>query len=461
MYRLFLLILIFFLSSPLSGRAAFPVTSSIETTYSSIVKKTAPAIVSISTSKSMKKHNELLGNDPFFTFYFGSHTPLKDLPEKARATSLGSGVIVSPTGIVITCVHVIANAEKILVTLNDNREFEGEVIAKDNQNDLVAIQLKDVPSTFPLPSISLGNSDVEVGDFILAIGNPFGVGQTVTSGIISAIARNVRGRMLIQTDASINPGNSGGALVSMQGNLIGVPNAILSKTGSSHGIGFAIPQAVIRTLLESIPNGGIIVRPWAGITVQRLTSKIAKSLNLPIPQGVLISALHAASPALLSGLTTGDIITSLNGQSISNPEEFIYRIQSVPIGQNIILSILRNGQAQQLTFQPIVPPAVPAPNQQVITRLGGILRGLEVANLSPALISQYQLPFTTPEKGVIITNPGTNVLAQKLQLKPGDILEQINNYPIESVEDLLTKASTLRSLIIRQGDKRIEVNKNS
>ena len=475
MHRVSVFILILLLAVHFPGLAAIPLPPQIQSSYSQIVKAAAPSVVSISTSKAINLPNSLFGNDPFFNFFFGGSPnlgggnnggspSLGESPDKIFAKSLGSGVIVDPTGIVVTCGHVIQNARKILVTLSDNREFEGEVIVRDKQNDLAAIQLKGVPPASSLPSIPLETNDVEVGDFLLAIGNPFGVGQTVTSGIVSAIARNVRGRMLIQTDAPINPGNSGGALVSMNGNLIGIPNAILSKTGASHGIGFAIPQAIIRTLLESIPNGGDIIRPWAGITVQRLTSDMAKSLNILIPQGVLISALHEGSPALAAGLVTGDVITSLNGQIISNPEEFIYRIQSVPVGQNMLVTILRNGQIQQVTFQPIIPPAIPAPNQQIIPESGDLLKGLEVANLSPALVSKYQLPFGTPEKGVVITNVGNNIIAMRLQLNPGDIIEQINHQPVTSVEVLLTLLPNLQkeeSIMIRQPDRRLVVKKNS
>jgi serine protease Do len=347
--------------------------------------------------------------------------------------------------------------------LSDNREYEGEVISNDLQNDLVAIRLKDVPTDLPLPTVPLEQDDVEVGDILLAIGNPFGVGQTVTSGIISAIARNVRGRILIQTDASINPGNSGGGLFSVKGTLIGVPNAILSKTGASHGIGFAIPVAIIRTLLDSIKNGGVIVRPWAGIVVQRLTSDMAKSLGMQSPQGVLIVSLHAASPALTAGLAKGDIITTLNGQNISSPEDFIYRIQIIPIGQDITLTIQRNGLTQQISFKPIEPPEIPAADERLIPEMGDLLKGLKVANISPALISRYQLPVRVFEKGVIITDVGNNLMASRLKIAKGDIIEEINHHPIESVEDLFRSLPALQkeeSIVIRQGDRRLEVKKN-
>lgn len=444
---------------PMMPAAPYPITS-----YASIVKRAAPAVVSISTLQKIVVPNSLLGNDPFFNFFFGNDPQNPGQPQsKNLARSLGSGVIVDPAGIVITCAHVVENADKILIRLSDNREFEGEIIIKDKLNDLAAIRLKGVRPDSPLPTIALETKDIEVGDIILAIGNPFGVGQTVTNGIISAIARNVRGRMLIQTDASINPGNSGGALVSMDGNLIGIPNAILSRTGANHGIGFAIPDSPIQNLLTSVNNGGILLRPWAGIDVQGLTNDLATTLGMKTPQGVLVKSLHSASPTILAGLSQGDVITGINGRTISNPEDFFYRIQSVPAGQNVVLNVLRNMQALQISFLPVEPPAIPAPNQRRIPNANHFLGGLEVANLSPAMISKYQLPMGTPEKGVFITDIGNNVMALQLNLKPGDIVEKINKQGIENVDDLFNILPSLQNegsvMIRRRDNSRIEVNK--
>ena len=404
-HRLFLVFIFWVVFPSLTNAVLLPTQNSVS--FAPIVKKAAPAVVSISTTQATNTSSPLFGNDPFFNFFFGSQGASPSLPmEQNFAKSLGSGVIVDSSGIVITCGHVVKNAEKILITLSDNREFEGKILMKDLQNDLVAIQLNGVTQNSLLPVLPLEENDVEVGDVILAIGNPFGVGQTVTSGIISAIARNVRGRMLMQTDAPINPGNSGGALISMNGNLVGIPNAILSKTGSSHGIGFAVPEGLIRTLLSSIYNGGAIIRPWAGIDVQRLTGVMAQALGLHTPQGVLVKSFHSQSPALAAGLQRGDVITGVNGLTISTPEEFIYRIQTIPLEEQISLNFLRNNQFQTVSFFPMPPPAIPAPDKRLITQMGELLNGLEVANLSPALISQYGLPIGTPERGVVITEVG-------------------------------------------------------
>lgn len=459
---MFVLLLIMMLTlGPAPSLAQMP-PYAVFNSYAPIVKKVAPAVVSIATVKRVNMPSPLFGDDPFFNFFFGGNLNTEDSPGERFSNSLGSGVIVHPEGIVVTCGHVVDQAKKIIVRLNDNREFEGKVIAKDKQNDLVAIRLTGVPAQFPLPFIALEKGKVEVGDAVLTIGDPFNVGQTVTSGIISAIARNVGGRILLQTDAPINPGNSGGALISMNGNLIGIPNAILSKTGASHGIGFAIPEALIQILLDSIPNGGVIIRPWAGIEVQRLTVDLAVTLGLPTPQGVLVTSLHPLSPAQAAGLTQGDVLTTLNGEGISTPEEFLYRIQSIPLNQPITLTLQRNGQIHQTTFTPIKPPAIPAPEQQRIPENGDLLAGVEVANLSPALASQYQLPAGTPEKGVLITDVGNNVMALRLRLQPGAIIAELNQQRIESVAHLLAALPTLQRqgiLVIRQGDRRIEVKK--
>ncbi|MBX9805078.1 MAG: trypsin-like peptidase domain-containing protein [Alphaproteobacteria bacterium] len=437
-------------------------SANFNVSYAPIVKMAAPAVVSISTSQKMNISNSLLGNDPFFNFFFGvdpSNPQLSQAPNVTR--SLGSGVIVDASGIVVTCSHVVDNAEKISIKLSDNREFEGQIIAKDKANDLVAIRLIGLNNPSALPVVVLETNNVEVGDLLLAIGNPFGVGQTVTNGIVSAIARNVRGRMLIQTDAPINPGNSGGALISMNGKLIGIPNAILSKTGSSHGIGFAIPATLIQNLLDSINNGGVIRRPWAGIDGQRLTTDLATSLMLQTPQGVLVTSIHPLSPAKPAGLAQGDVITGINGQTLSNPEEFIYRIQSIPFGQNIVLDVVRNQNPFQVSFQPISPPAIPKPDTRRIPKEIPLLGDLEVANLSPALVSEYQLPIGTPERGIIITDTGRNMIALQLKLNQGDCIEQINQRRIESVQDLFEAIPNLQnpgSIIFRQGNRRIEVN---
>jgi len=442
----------------ISPSSAFPKLS-----YAPIVKKAAPAVVSISTLQKVDVPTPLFSDDPFFNFFFGNNASQAGGQLQRLTKSLGSGVIVDSSGIVITCAHVVENAQKIVVRLSDNREFEGTVVVKDLQNDLAAIRLKKVLKGFPLPSMTFETNDVEVGDCILAIGNPFGIGQTVTNGIVSAIARNVQGRMVIQIDASVNPGNSGGALVSStSGKLIGIPNAILSKTGASHGIGFAIPVALIRMLLISMSNGGVIIRPWTGIDVQPLTGDLASTLGLPFPQGVLVANLHEVSPGRIAGLAQGDVITAINDQAISNPEDFIYRIQSVPFGQTISLSIVRNNQAQRLTFQPIQPPQIPAPDQRRIMEPGNLLQDIEVANLSPALVSSYQLPLDTPERGVVITDTGRNSLALELNLQKGNIIESINQKRIRSVQqliDLLPLVQKKGTITIRQGNRRIEIKK--
>jgi len=444
------------------SRAAAPLLPAVSS-YASIVRKAAPAVVSISAIQRERFSSSLLDNDPFFNFFFRDNPHLEGGLQERLAKSLGSGVIVDPKGIVVTCTHVIRNAKEIIVKLSDNREFKGQVIAKDAQNDLAVIRLEGVHKNKPLPSISLETNDIQVGDVTLAIGDPFGVGQTVTSGIISAIARNVGGRILIQTDAPINPGNSGGALISMNGNLLGIPNAILSKTGASHGIGFAIPEPLIRLLLSSVEKGGAIVHPWAGVDVQQITPELASSLGMDMPTGVLVASLHTNSPARAGGLMQGDVITSLNGQGIFTPEDFMYRMQSVPLEQTITLDIQRNGENQSITFHPIDPPAIPAPDQRRIPQKKGLLSGMEVANLSPAIIAKYQLPADTPEKGVIITDTGDNMMALQLKLITGDIIEEVNQQRVESVDGLfncLPPLQQVETIVIRHGKRRIEIKKN-
>lgn len=425
--------------------------------YAPIVKQTAPAVVSIFALQVSDNAgiNPFL-NDPFFRFFFGEDPGSASIPRHQMERSLGSGVIITKKGIVVTCAHVVRRAKTIQVKLGDNREYEAEVIGMDDRNDLALLKIKD--SDQPFPYIDLGESDqAEVGDIILAVGNPFGVGQTVTSGIISATHRPIGNRLLLQTDAAINPGNSGGALVDLTGKLVGIPNAILSKTGSSIGVGFGIPVIHVKLLLESFEKGAKMVYPWSGISVQTMTSDMASSLGLKQPKGVLVRSVHKASPALASGVKQGDIITDVNGHSLTSEEDFHFQIETIPLNQTVQLTVLRQGKEETMQLKMIAPPEDPPADETVLSD-HHLLTGVKVANLSPAIASLHGLDEN--RTGVVILDGGNNRLVARLGIHTGDIIEKINGTQIQSVSQLkevLVSSKAAVSLVIRRGDQQLAV----
>src|SRR5438552_10348809 len=291
--------------------------------YAPIVQRVQPAVVNVYAAKMVQNRNPLL-DDPIFRRFFG----LQGGQQEQMQRSLGSGVMVDPSGLVVTNVHVIEGADQVKVSLSDKREFEAEIVLKDSRSDLAVLRLKDSREKFP--TLDLANSDeLMVGDVVLAIGNPFGVGQTVTHGIISALARTQVGitdyQFFIQTDAAINPGNSGGALVDMTGRLAGVNTAIFSRSGGSQGIGFAIPANMVRVVVASAKSGGKAVkRPWLGARLQAVTPEIAETLGLRLPSGAPVASVASGSPAAKAGLKLSDLIVGIDGQTIDDPNAFDY-----------------------------------------------------------------------------------------------------------------------------------------
>ena len=281
-------------------------------------------------------------NDPLFRQFFGA------MPREQVQRSLGSGVIVDPAGLVVTNYHVIEGASEVKVALADKREFDAEIVLKDERSDLTILRIKDAHERFPV--LEFGNSDeLQVGDVVLAIGDPFGVGQTVTHGIVSAVARTQVGisdyQFFIQTDAAINPGNSGGALVDLNGRLVGINTAIYSRSGGSQGIGFAIPANMVRVVVTSAKGGSAAVkRPWLGAKLQDVTPEIAESLGLKRPSGALVASVTAGSPAARAGIKTGDLIVSIDGTVVDDPNAFDYRFATKPLGGSAQIGVVRQGR---------------------------------------------------------------------------------------------------------------------
>lgn len=325
-----------------TGTASAPAMLS----YSAAAKRAMPTVVNIYTSKEIKQPRSPLFNDPFFRHFFGNR--LGSEPAQ-KASSLGSGVIVSDKGYIVTNNHVVESADEIEVALPDGRTVEAKIIGTDPDTDLAVIQIQ----LEKLPVISFGNDgQSQVGDVVLAIGNPFGVGQTVTMGIISALGRTELGintfENFIQTDAAINPGNSGGALVDSNGNLIGINSAIFSRGGGSLGIGFAIPAATVKQVMEAIIKEGSVTRGWLGVEVRDITPELAISLKLDEAKGALIAGVVRSSPADSAGLKPGDVLRTLAGTDISNASGMLNQIAAIRPGEQVDISVMRKGKEVRL-----------------------------------------------------------------------------------------------------------------
>jgi Do/DeqQ family serine protease len=403
--------------------------AAMKASFAPVVRRTAPAVVNISAKRLVRQQT-----DPFWQL-FGLGAP-----QARQATSLGSGVIVRPDGVIVTNNHVVENGQEITVALNDRREFAARVLLADPRTDLAILKI-DPPAGERLPTLALDDSDdTQVGDLVLAIGDPFGVGQTVTNGIVSALNRTTDptgagGGAYIQTDAAINPGNSGGALVDMDGDLIGVNSFILSRSGTSSGVGFAIPAAVVRRVVETAAGGGrAVVRPWLGARTQTVTAEIARSLGLAAPQGALVADIWPGGPAARAGLRQGDVVLEADGRQVVDAATLSYVIRNRRPGETIPLSVRRgNGQDQQLTLRAEPAPATPARDERKLTGRNPF-DDVTVVNLSPAVADELGIdPFGGT--GVLVTDAGAGI-GRSIGLRRGDIIRGLNGQRIATVRDL-------------------------
>jgi serine protease Do len=434
----------------------------ITLTFAPLVRKAAPAVVNIYAKRVVRTRVRSLFDDPLFRRFFGEGFPFgRPLERKRLQNTLGSGVIVDPDGLIVTNHHVIEGSEEITVVLSDRREFSAELVVSDQKTDLAVLRID--AGGAPLPHLELRDSDrLEVGDLVLAIGNPFGIGQTVTIGIVSATARAARGvsdfGFFIQTDAAINPGNSGGALISMDGGLVGINSAIYSRSGGSLGIGFAIPANMVRTVVAGAVAGGKVLRPWFGATARPVTAEIADALGMARPQGVLIENLHPLGPAARAGLGVGDIVTAIDDRPVDDARALRYRLATYPVGGSVRLEVLRRGEARTVTLGLQAPPEVP-PRQMTLLRGRHALAGATVANLSPALATELD---TDPNRrGVIVLKVARRSPAARLRLKAGDIVLHVNGRDTDSVDALEAVLASPESagwrIAIRRGDKVLQV----
>ena len=410
--------------------------------FSPVVKKAQPSVVNVYAQRIDKRPRNALFDDPVFRQFFGDGG--QGRPGGPSAQSLGSGVLVDASGLVVTNHHVIEGMTEVKVALSDKREFEADIVLRDPRTDLAVLRLKGGKD---FPVMDLGDSDaLEVGDMVLALGNPFGVGQTVTQGIVSALARTQVGitdfGFFIQTDAAINPGNSGGALVDMNARLIGINSAIFSKSGGSVGIGFAIPVNMVKIVVAAAKGGGKQVRrPWLGATMQNLTKDIADTMGLERLSGALVTELVAKSPAAEAGLKRGDLITAIDGQSIDDPEGLGYRLGTKALGGTAKLTVLRGGKPTTADIKLIAAPELPA-REPVKVKGPSPFTGATLINLSPAVAEEMSLSSTL--EGVVIAEIEDGSPAQEVNFQKGDVVLAINETKIANTRDMEKATGTKR-----------------
>ena len=428
----------------------------VRLSYGPVVQKAAPAVVNVYAARTVTTRNPLF-EDPFFRRFFGA--PGMPGPSEQQQRSLGSGVLVDPTGLVVTNHHVIDGADQVKVSLADRREFEAEIVLKDARSDLAVLRLKANGERFP--ALEFADSDaLQVGDLVLAIGNPFAVGQTVTHGIISALARTQVGitdyQFFIQTDAAINPGNSGGALVDLSGKVVGINTAIFSRGGGSIGIGFAIPANMVRVIVASARGGSSTVkRPWLGARLQAVTPEIAESIGLKRPAGALVTQVTQGGPAARGGLRIGDLIVALDNQEIEDANAFDYRFATKTIGGTSRVRLQRSGRALTVTVALEVAPELPRDELVIETR--SPFQGVKVSNLSPSLADQLRLDPSA--EGVVVVDVANGSIGQRF-FRPGDVLLTVNNEKMTRTSDLdkLSRQQTrLWRIVIRRGGQQMSV----
>jgi Do/DeqQ family serine protease len=429
--------------------------SELRLSYAPVVQRAAPAVVNVYAAKTVAVRNPLF-DDPIFRRFFG--IPGGGGEQVQR--SLGSGVIVDAAGLVVTNNHVIEGADQVKVSLADKREFDAEMVLKDSRSDLAVLRLKAQNERFP--ALEFADSDaLQVGDVVLAIGNPFAVGQTVTHGIVSAVARTQVGitdyQFFIQTDAAINPGNSGGALVDLGGKLVGINTAIFSRSGGSQGIGFAIPANMVKVVVASARSGGSTVkRPWLGARLQAVTPEIADSLGLKRPAGALIASVAPSSPAARAGLKTSDLIVAIDGQPIDDPNAFDYRFATKAIGGSTRLGIVRAGR--ELALNVVLEGLPDTAHEELVIASPSPFQGAKVSNLSPALADDLRLDPSA--QGVVILDVASGSPAQNLGFQRGDLVVSVNNAKIARTRDLerVTSQQSRRwSITILRGGQQMSV----
>ncbi len=419
--------------APQDNRIVPESQASIQQSFAPLVRRTAPAVVNVYSSVNVRGSNCPWQNTPWQAYC--RNTPTQN---RKVDNSLGSGVIVGQDGVIVTNNHVVAEGEEFRVSLADRREFPATLVMKDPKTDLAVLRIDTKGEA--LPTLSFADTrNLQVGDLVLAIGNPFGVGQTVTSGIVSALARTDVGvsdyASFIQTDASINPGNSGGALVDMQGRLVGVNSMIFSQGGGSNGIGFAIPAEMVKRVVDAAVHGGTLVRPWLGAKGDTVDSAKALALGLDRPRGVLISQIYAGGPADKAGLKEGDVVLTVDGREVFDDRGMKFIAATKAEGETATLSVLRNKQPRTINVR---MSAAPGTSKAELVQVSGQnpFAGAQVAELSPALAEEYNLDAFNG--GILVYSVPPRTIARSVGFQPGDIIREINGVTIRTKKDFET-----------------------
>ncbi|MBQ0820385.1 Do family serine endopeptidase [Microvirga sp. HBU67558] len=403
----------------------------VQLSFAPVVRQTVGSVVNVYASRSERRQNAAM--EEYFRRFFGDNAP--GVPRGRSQSSLGSGVIVDPSGLVITNNHVIENMNEVKVALADRREFAADILLRDPRTDIAVLKLKDATN---LQAVELGDSEaLQVGDLVLAIGNPFGVGQTVTQGIVSALARTQVGisdyQFFIQTDAAINPGNSGGALIDMNGRVVGINTAIYSRSGGSIGIGFAVPSSMVRVVLNSAKGGAKnVVRPWLGARLQPVDGDIASGLGLERPTGVLVTSVYDKGPAAEAGLKRGDAILMVDGQPVDNPDSFGYRFTLKGTQGQAPLTVLRSGKQTTIPVRLMPPPENP-PREPVRGKARTPFAGATLVNMSPAVADELQIEIA--DDGIVVADLEDRSVAASVGFEKGDQIVAINGERVTSTKD--------------------------
>jgi len=420
-----------------------------------VAEAARPAVVNISTTSTVTMEESPFGdmfNDPFFRRFFGDQFEHPGQKRKFKSSALGSGVIVSENGYILTNNHVIKGADEIKVILYDKREFKGKVVGTDSRTDLAVIKI----NAKTLPVLKLGDSDkLKTGDIVLAIGNPFGLNQTITMGIVSAVGRSNIGLAdfedFIQTDAAINPGNSGGALVNSNAELVGINTAIFSTSGGYMGIGFSIPSNMVKTVMDSIIKHGKVIRGWMGVSIQNLTPELAKSLGISETEGALISGVEKDSPADKAGLKRGDLVVALAGKKVIDSTSLRNMVAAMAPGTKIDVKIVREGKEQTVSMTLGEYKEKKAAKK---LEYSNVLKGITIQELTPTLRDKLNVPENL--NGVVITDISSDSPSQGL-LQVNDVIEEVNRETIQSAEDYdqavskLGEKDTVLLLVFREG----------
>ncbi len=435
---------------PVATAPQLPLAGGTGKSFVEIAKMVKPAVVNIAATRNGKPTDGPQSSpfdDPFFRRFFGDEFFKRDQPHRERKErGQGSGVIVDPNGLIITNNHVVNKADELRVVLSDKREFKGKVVGTDQKTDIAVVKIEAAG----LPTISFADSDqLEVGEFVLAVGSPFGLTQSVTMGIVSAVGRASMGiaeyEDFIQTDAAINPGNSGGALVNVRGELVGINTAIFSQSGGNMGIGFAVPSNLARSIMDQLVKTGKVVRGWLGVAIQELTPELASQFGIADTKGVLVSDVMDESPAKKAGIERADVIVEYDGKPMDSPTHLRNAVAQTPIGRKVTIKLIRDKKPKNIELAIVEQPKTMAQSNQEeggdSASPTGMLSDLDVRELNEELAGRYGLKSS--DRGVIITRVKPGSPAEESGVREGDVVLEINRKSVSSLKSYERAASGL------------------